>query len=272
MVENSPDARPQAGILDASIVYEAIAEGGITRFSLVYQDTQPDYIGPIRSVRPYYLDWIWPFDASLAHVGGAPQALSDIKSLGIRDLDQFANSGAYTRISSRYAPHNVYSSIAKFNELEQKKGWGTSTFTGFARKEEAKADVPTAKSIDVNISSFLYNSHYDYDATTNTYLRKQAGQPHKDDKSGKTLSPKVVIAVAMKRGIASDGQHTNYTTTGSGEIMVFQDGKATKGTWQKDGRKDQWVFRDSGGMTLKLNPGQTWITMVDSLSLVSYKP
>ncbi len=113
MIENSPDARPQSGLKDAGIVFEAIAEGGITRFLALYQESQPDYIGPVRSVRPYYLDFLMPFDAPIAHVGGAPQALSDIRSLGVKDLDQFANSGAYQRITTRYAPHNVYTSIAQ---------------------------------------------------------------------------------------------------------------------------------------------------------------
>ncbi len=32
MIENSPEARPQSGLQDAGVVYEAIAECGITRF------------------------------------------------------------------------------------------------------------------------------------------------------------------------------------------------------------------------------------------------
>src|SRR5690606_30510274 len=95
MIENSPDARPQSGLQEADIVFEAIAEAGITRFLALYQDTEPKHIGPIRSARPYYLDFLMPFDAGYAHVGGSPTALQQIRQLKIKDLDQFANSGAY---------------------------------------------------------------------------------------------------------------------------------------------------------------------------------
>jgi hypothetical protein len=108
MIENSPDARPQSGLQDAGVVYEAIAEGGITRFLALFQDSRPQYIGPVRSLRPYYIDFGWPYQAAIAHVGGSPDALTQIRSGSYRDLDQFFNSGTYSRINSRVAPHNVY--------------------------------------------------------------------------------------------------------------------------------------------------------------------
>lgn len=272
MIENSPESRPQSGLKDADIVFEAVAEGGITRFVALFHDSQPDYIGPIRSVRPYYLDWFMPFDAAIAHVGGSPKALSDIKTLKAKDLDQFANSGAYTRVKNRFAPHNVYSSVAKLNELMNNKGFTTSSFTSFSRKKESKLTTPTAKTVNLNISSYYYNVKYDYDSTSNTYLRSEGGAVHKDEKSGAQLAPKVVVAIVMSRGIDSDGQHTAYTTTGSGKVYVFQDGGVTDGTWSKSSRTAQWQFTDAAGKTLSFNPGQTWFSMVDSGTSVTYTP
>lgn len=272
MIENSPDARPQSGLKDAGIVYEAIAEGGITRFLTLFQEARPDYIGPVRSVRPYYLDFLWPFDAGIAHVGGAPQALADIKSLGIRDLDQFANSGSYWRVTGRYAPHNVYTSFDKLDELNNKKGFTSSTFTSFLRKKAEPLKTPTVQSIDLNISGPLYNVHYDYDVATNSYKRSEAGKPHVDEKSGAQLAPSVVMALIMTRGIAGDGQHTDYGTTGIGHMYVFQDGGIIEGSWAKATRKDQFVFTEAAtGKPLPLNPGQTWLTIVDANSDVFYK-
>lgn len=272
MIENSPDARPQSGLKDAGIVYEAIAEGGITRFLALFQEAQPNYIGPIRSVRPYYLDFLMPFDAAIAHVGGAPQALQDIKTLGVKDLDQFYNSGAYYRVSTRYAPHNMYSEMGKLDALNASKGFNSSTFTSFLRKKDKPSATPNAKSIDINISGYLYNTHYDYDMGSNSYLRSEAGKPHVDERSGAQLQPKVVLALVMSRGIASDGQHTNYGTVGSGHMYVFQDGTVSEGTWTKTDRKAQFTFTDSSGAPIKLNAGQTWITIVDGTSAVAYRP
>jgi len=263
MIENSPDARPQSGLVGAGVVYEAIAEGGITRFMALYQAEMPDYIGPVRSVRPYYLDFLMPFDAAVAHVGGAPQALSDIKTFNIKDLDQFYNSGAYTRITSRDAPHNVYTSMSNLNNLEVSKGFTSSTFTGFPRKKDTPSKQPAATNINFAISSTLYNVHYDYDAKANSYKRSEGGQPHTDEKSGTQLEPKVVMALVMNRGIDSDGQHTDYTDTGSGPMYLFQDGGEVTGTWHKADRRSQFSFTDANGQPLKLNAGQTWISIVD---------
>ncbi len=272
MIENSPDARPQSGLLEAGVVYEAVAEGGITRFLALFQEAQPGYIGPIRSSRPYYLDWLLPFDASYAHVGGSPAALAQIKELHVKDLDQFANASAYHRVTQRYAPHNVYSSIDELYKLAQSKGYTSSTFTGFVRKPEAKVATPTATSIDFAISSYLYNPHYDYDAATNSYKRSEGGKIHTDEKSGAQLSPKVVIALVTPSALESDGTHNSYTTTGTGTMYVFQDGAVAQGTWTKDSRTSQFVFKDSNGNTLKLNPGQTWISLVNITGAVVYKP
>ena len=88
MIENSPDARPQSGLLDAGVVFEAVAEGGITRFLTLFQDTQPTYVGPVRSARPYYIRWMLGFDAAYAHAGGSRVAIQDIQRLGGKARDQ----------------------------------------------------------------------------------------------------------------------------------------------------------------------------------------
>lgn len=272
MIENSPDARPQAGLKDAGVVFEAVAEGGITRFLALFQESQPDHIGPVRSARPYYLDWLLPFDAAYAHVGGSPDALAQIKSLGVKDLDQFSNAGAYQRVSNRYAPHNVYTSSAKLDALEQQKGFTTSNFTGFVRKAESPVEVPAAIAIDLAISSYLYNVHYDYDKVSNSYKRSEGGKPHVDERSGEQIAPKTVVALVMPSGIAADGTHTDYKTVGSGPMFVFQDGGVTQGTWTKADRKAQFTFTDAAGKPLALNPGQTWVTMVGNAGAVTYRP
>lgn len=273
MIENSPDARPQGGLKDAGVVFEAIAEGGITRFLALYQEAQPAYVGPVRSARPYYLQWLQGFDAAVAHVGGSPDALAKIKNEGIKDLDQFYNGSAYQRITQRYAPHNVYTNVGSLIALSRSKGWNSSNFTGFARKEEKPVTaVPTAKAIDIAISGPLYNARYDYEAATNSYVRSQAGQIHRDDPSGLAIKPKVVIVIVLPQGVASDGLHTTYNTLGNGVAFIFQDGAVVQGTWSKGSDKEQFRFGDANGSPVGLNPGQTWITAVGALTNVTFAP
>lgn len=276
MIENSLDARPQSGLLEAGVVYEAIAEGGITRFLALFQDTQPQYIGPVRSLRPYYLDWAAAFDASIAHVGGSPEALKQVRS-GLKDLDQFFNAGSYWRVSNRAAPHNVYTSFERLDSLNKSKGYTSSKFTSWPRKPDSVVNPPAARTIDINISSARYNSRYDYDATTNSYLRSEGGAPHKatasaNDTVGQQLHPKVVIALAMGYSIVDSAGHSGYATNGSGSMYVFQDGTVNQGTWSKADRNSQFEFKDAAGTPIKLNAGQTWVVVVSDLGKVVSKP
>jgi len=274
MIENSTFARPQSGLGQAGVVFEAIAEGGVTRFLALFQDTSPDNVGPIRSARPYYVQWALGFDAGYAHVGGSPDALQDIKSWNVRDLDQFHNGGSYHRVSSRDAPHNVYTSIATLNQLEKSKGYNTSSFTGFERKKDAPLKVPTAKTINLTLSGPVYDASYTYDATTNTYKRSEGGAPHIDANTNTQIAPKVVIAMVVPYSLgaldSSGAYYSDYTVIGSGPVYVFQDGGVTTGTWAKTSNNTQISFTDSSGNPIKLNPGQTWITAVAQTSKVAY--
>lgn len=272
MVENSLQARPQSGLGQAGVVFEAIAEGGITRFLALYQDTAPANVGPIRSARPYFEQWALGFDAGYAHVGGSPEALADLKQWNVRDLDQFYNSSYYHRISSREAPHNVYTGIPTLNQLETSKGYTSSTFSGFARKADNPSKQPTAKAIDLAVSGPDYNVHYDYNPATNSYNRSEAGTPHVDTNTNTQLSPKVVIAMVMSYSLETDGYHSNYGVIGSGKAYIFQDGNVTVGQWNKTDNASQLNFTDANGHTIKLNAGQTWLTALRADSNITYAP
>lgn len=270
MIENSPDARPQSGLYDAGVVFEAIAEGGITRFLALFQESQPSTIGPVRSVRPYYLDFLKPFDAPIAHAGGSGQALAELSSQGFKDLEAFRNPAYYQRIASRYAPHNLYTSRAKLIELQKSKGWNSSKFEGFIRKDEKKLATPTAKSINLNISGYYYNPRFDYDSGTNSYLRFLAGAPHNDEAAKKQINPKVVVVLVMSHHYS--GIYSVYGVNGRGEAYIFQDGAVTKGSWLKASRNNQLSFVDANNKPIALNPGQTWISLVSSTDAIKFNP
>ena len=268
MIENSLDARPQAGLLNAGVVFEAVAEGGITRFVALFQDSEPDYIGPVRSVRPYYIQWALGFDAAIAHAGGSADALNLLKSTGAKDLNH--NSAHFWRVSNRTAPHNLYTSIAKLREYEAQKGYGKANFTSLARKAEQPIAVPKAGKIDFNISSSNYNVHYDYDAATNTYKRSEGGKPHTDERSGTQLAPKSVVALIMAQG--KNHIYTTYGVIGSGQVVIFQDGNVIEGSWKKDSNTANFTFTDATGNPIQLVPGQTWFTALGGRDRVTFTP
>lgn len=260
MIENSPESRPQSGLKNSGVVFEAIAEGGITRFLVLYQQEKPQLIGPVRSVRIYYVDWLAAFNASIVHVGGSAAALAEVSNGNYRNLDQFYNGNYFWRSTDRYAPHNVYTSFEKLDALNTSKRYTSSTFTGFTRIDGKASDTPNAININVTISSSLFNSSYIYNKTTNTYDRSQAGAPHLDRESGQ-ISPSVVVAMRVDEVTMSDG-HESITTIGSGNATIFQNGVAVNAIWHKTDKTSQITFTDSAGTDIPLVRGQTWLVAV----------
>lgn len=270
-IENSPDARPQSGLYDAGVVYEAIAEGGITRFNASFLDKKPDYVGPVRSVRPYYADLAAPFDPVFVHAGGSGEGLSELGKLKLKDIDGLTPGRPFQRINSRPAPHNLYTSISGLTNFATQHKYKTSKTKSFTRnKKEAPASKPSVTKIDVHISGPLYDSHYDYDKKSNSYKRKIAGAPQVDARAKKQLQPKVVVLLITD--YSKNGIYSVYRTTGSGSAFILQDGKLLKTTWKRGGKKDSFKFYDQSGKEVALNAGQTWVTLLGNKNQVKFSP
>ena len=279
MIENSPDARPQSGLDQAGIVYEAVAEGGITRFMAIYQESKPQYIGPVRSLRMTYAEFAKPYHCSIAHVGGADNALDLVRnSADYRDIDQFFNDGSYWRISSRWAPHNVYTSFEALDKLNADRGYTTSEFNGFSRVKpdtNTAAEEITARTIRIEMSSDLYNPVYTYDETANNYRRAFAtGDAHEViSESGEIsqLTPDVVIALETDAVSRAGTPYSDYRTVGGGNAFVFQNGTVTSAKWQRDSTDSELRFFGNNNEEIKLNRGQVWISIYPSNNSISWE-
>ena len=271
VIENSPDARPKSSLHEAGFVFESIAEGGITRYLAMYQESRPSTIGPVRSLRPYFTDWILTFDASIAHVGGSATALAEVGPLGVKSLSQFTYGDSYVRTTDRFAPHNVYTDFDKLDALNNRLGYTGSDFESFPRKAAKPAAAPTATEITVDISSITYQSSYTWDRQSNTYLRRIAGVPEKDRETDKRIAPSVVVVIEAPFSIGSDGRY-DYELVGSGKATVFQDGNVLVGSWKKTARDAQISFLADTGDEIRFNPGQLWLTVISPSQEVEYTP
>ncbi len=264
MLENSPSARPQSGVKQAEVVYEAIAEAGITRFLALYQQNKPTMIGPVRSLRPYYIDWLAPYQPSVAHVGGSLHALQEIRNGTYRDIDQFFHERSYWRATDRRAPHNVYTSAERLDDLNSSKGYKQSTVkTALARADGKPANPAAATVAVINFGrSARYNTRYQYDASTNTYQRSIGGEASLDREEGQ-IAPSVVVALTVQQTtVQEDGIRENIITTGQGKATIFQNGSVVEGIWRKADRTSPLELRDANGKAIALTRGQTWIAAV----------
>lgn len=304
MIENHQDARPQSGISSADTVYEAVAEGGITRFLVLFYCQDGGQIGPVRSARTYFVDFISEYGTNplYTHVGGANMAgpadalgqITDYGWTGYNDLNQFSIGFPtfwrdYDRLGRTVATeHTMYSTTSKLwdfaaknrkltNVDENGKAWDT-TFVPYAFKDDASAsERPASQSVHLEFWNGYkdYFVDWNYDKVTNAYLRKNAGVPHLDKDNGKNLSAKTVVVLMMNEQNANDGYENNahllYDNKGTGKAVVFMDGKRINGTWKKASRTTRTQLFDSAGNPIKLNRGLIWFTVLPTDGVIIVK-
>jgi hypothetical protein len=277
MIENlDPDARPQSGLSAAGVVYEALAEGGITRFLAVMQEPLPPSIGPVRSLRPYYLDWGLEYGIPVAHAGGSQPALANVATTHVEDINALLYDGSYFfRTTDRAAPHNLYTNNTLLPQLATKLGFSKApTFTPRERKpDQPPTGVVPHPTIDISFSYSDYAVEYRFDKASDSYARWMAGTPHIDRNTNKQIMVKNVVVEYLPTTYSTqqDGKpETDYADVGSGKAIVFTDGNATPGTWTKSSQAAQTTLTDAAGKTIKLNAGNTWFEVIPTINTVTY--
>ena len=273
MVDDHRDARPQSGFNAASQVWQAPAEGGIPRYMMIFQESVPALVGPIRSARQYFLEWASEWKALYVHVGGAPNALATLSSKGRGELvynaDGFRFEGTQMwRVKTRNAPHNEYTDGTHLRTIEGIVGaadvpitpsWtfgpGASSWTR-----------PTGTTIVV---SYPYETvTYRYDAVTNTYPRfiDKSKTQQIDAGDGQPIAPSNVVILRMQFGALNDGHPLKYrleaADVGSGEAIISSNGQVIHGTWEKAAIDAPTLLLGPDGQPITLTAGQTYVQVL----------
>jgi Protein of unknown function (DUF3048) N-terminal domain/Protein of unknown function (DUF3048) C-terminal domain len=270
IVENHPAARPQWGLSQASRVYESLTEGPITRYLALFNGAQnAPRVGPVRSIRTQFLNYVAETGAALAHVGGNEDALAMIPTLHLANLDEFHFPGAYRRI---FRPglayeHTMFTSIDALRDITDERGWGEEGAVPHpAWKDDAPASArPAAQIVTIDFSTPLYQVRWLYRSATDDYVRDLAGRPDVDALTGfvlraTTISIMVVHRVEGRTPIREDTW--TYDDVGSGPAWVVEDGRVTPATWHKPWRAARLVFTDRNGAEIPMNRGPQWIEIV----------
>ena len=278
MIDDHPDARPQAGFNAASVVWHAPAEGGIPRYMLIFQDRIPESVGPVRSARQYYVAWAAEWAALYAHVGGSPQALDTLRRQGngqlVYNADEFRWGGIYFhRSTDRFAPHNVYTTGKELRRLAtrlgaldgpQKAAWSFGPAIPLGQR---RIGGTIAVKYDWNAIT------YQYDRVSNTYLRSVTGAKKQvDAATGERVAPTNVVVMLMSFGPLNDGSSKGRLEAqylGSGRAWIASNGHTIKGTWRKDDMTGPTRFFDGGGKPVMLSVGQTFVQVMPKGSKIS---
>ena len=281
MIDNHPDAYPQSGLNRASVVFEALAEYGITRFMAVFPgeltaDDRP--LGPVRSARLYFVQWAMGFGAYYAHAGGSPTGLELAESTDqIINLDALRNEATnyFFRVDTetRVAPHNLYTNGTVLQERAAAETVPYSrTDVGFRYRlalEESKRGAAQTFSY-----FFLYDDApvgWNYDPASNNYFRTRFGKAAMDEVSQAQLSTQNVVVIEVKEApiLGDPKSRIDQQVVGSGKGILYRDGLREEVTWNKASPEAPIIFLDSNGQDVMFTAGQIWISAVPDLANIS---
>ena len=266
IIENHIDSRPPSSLTKAKLVYEAEAEGGITRFLAVYvlDDNfhEVNKIGPIRSARPYFVDWSEELSAVFVHVGGSPDSLAKIIKDNIFDLNEFYKGDFFWREQDRKAPHNVYISGDNLIKYAQIYSFGASNFIPWSFKDNKETKDKTSSRITINYPNPEYIVTWKYNKQFNNYIRYIANRPHLDE-GGQQITSNNIIIEFVDYKVVDDKLRLKMNNIGEGEAIICLDGICKEGYWQKNSSTARTHFLDKENKKeIVFNSGISWIEIV----------
>ncbi|PIR75658.1 MAG: hypothetical protein CO030_00150 [Candidatus Magasanikbacteria bacterium CG_4_9_14_0_2_um_filter_42_11] len=279
MIENHYDARPVSGLSRASVVYEAPVEGNYNRFFALFPvDTDIQKVGPVRSARPYYLDWLSEYPGTMyMHVGGSPDALDKISQYGLFDMNEFYRGWYFWRDSARYAPHNAYTSQKLWSAaLKDYGGTGDPVDTHVSRAWKFRAwdacEEQCVHEITTTYAGKTYEATWQYNTSTQQYERYEFDDVVIDPQTKEHIVVDTLVVQYVDTGVLDGVGRLGMDTIGSGDVLVFRNGFKVEGEWRKESRTDRTLFYDfdEEGHEIELKAGKIWIVVMNQTGDVSF--
>jgi len=272
MIDNHPDARPQFGLDKASVVYEAEVEGSYTRFMAIFAEkSNIEKIGPVRSARPYFIDWAEELKATYVHCGGSAQALTKIIDEKVDDLNEFYNGQYFWRSTDKTAPHNILTSSKNLDEYLEKRGDINNSIDLWQFKNDKKTEEITIKNpeITINFSDYNFKVKWVYNKDTNDYSRYYGESKFLTADKNPVTAKNIIIQTVPAKVIDKE-LRLSMETTGTGKAIICQDGECQDGLWKKDDKNSRTKFYYSADNEVKFNAGPSWIEVVRPEISINY--
>ncbi len=269
MLSNIKAAAPQSGISQASILYECLVEGGITRFMGLFEDFDSEKIGSVRSARHYYVSLADEYDAIICHYGQSKYTESKLTELGVDNLSGLESIGStvFYRDENIKSPHNAFASYDGIMEGTKKLKYRTTyrdnltSHYEFYEEDTAPDSDLTVNKVAIQFSK-SYAPEFVYDEETKLYGRNQFGEAHVDAATGKQLTFKNLIIQFVKESTMDNvGRQDMELSDAEGSGYYISDGKAVKITWKKNEKDKTMSYYTANGDKLTVNTGKTYIAL-----------
>lgn len=279
MIDNQGDrVLPQGGIAQAQLVYEILTEYNITRYMAVFWDTLPEMVGPVRSSRHYFLDYVLEHDAIYTHAGGSTYAYRDIPKLKIQNIDYQVHSSAFWDLTKDINNwQDSYTSRERIEKFVSDKKYREESKVSFHFSYHDEFIVPDGTdATDVFIQFSSGNDStcgYIYDENEKVYLRSRIGKVHIDRNTEEQIKTTNIIVLKISSPLIEGDAYgrRNLLNIGKGEGYYITGGKAIPIEWSKSARDAQTQYTTENGKPLVLNRGQTWIEVVPKLEYLTMK-
>jgi hypothetical protein len=283
MIDNTAHSVPHHGLGQADLVYETFVEGGITRLMAVFWRNEAELVMPVRSARTPFVIWVDELGALYGHAGSATttneaNAHGQIFEWGIPDLDAFkpASSGAYYRVSSRFAPYNLATSTERLRTAAAAldfAGPPTVESWKFRNPGDAISTGEPAGGIEIDFSGRRVAwqlIQWRWDESRRAYGRSQFGGPHVDANTGEQLFFTTIIVMRANTAVVDASGHVLLEQFGEGPVIVYTGGQAITGTWRKADRKARTRFFDPNGTEIAFERGPIFIQVIGPQSVFTH--
>ncbi len=278
MISGDSVVRPLSGLSSADLVINMpVITNSITRMMAVYVCGDPREIGSVRSSRTDYIPFVEGWKAIYGHWGGSHFALDKLKTGVVSDLDALTDfGGAYFRKPGIPMPHNGFTSTARLLKAADQLGYDLTNktkefFPHLSLNEDhcQAQDCSTKKTLSVGFPG-SFKVEYKYDFSTNSYYRWRGDTPEIDANDNSQVEAKVV-AIMKTDSHQIEGQYNEVTVIGSGDSVVYQNGLALEGKWQKKSETAPLQFLRENGEPIKFVPGKIWIEVVQTDQEVNWQ-
>lgn len=267
MLDNHDDARPQAQISKADIIYEYRVEGEFTRYMALFQSNFPENVGPVRSARPYFVQTAKEYNAIYAHWGGSVAGLEEVKKRNVVDLDGIALEGIVfhrNKNVGKRAPHNGYISLPELEKYLVEKGVDVNDNTASLNFYDKEANI---EGLDVGEITLNFNNRYKtnfiYDEATGKYKYIRQGQPVIDEATGQEFDTDNLVVLFQKGVVAGPKGTLKMANIGTGTGLLLQKGKLAPINWEKENEDARTILKYPDGTEVKFYPGRTFFSIVD---------